>query len=158
MQAPPERGRSSVRRALRYGVLGLVGALVLIQFVPYGRAHSNPRRSAEPKWDSPRTRSLALRACGDCHSAQTAWPWYTNVAPVSWLAQSDVDGGRRSLNFSAWDKPQDVSSGDIVEQIRGGSMPPWFYTIFHPNASLSGSEKDQLIRGLTATLAASPPR
>jgi len=76
---------------------------------------------------------------------------------VSWLIQRDVDGGRAQFNFSEWDKPQDVSAGDLAETIRGGSMPPWFYVIAHPNAKLDAAEKLALVRGLAATLAASPP-
>jgi hypothetical protein len=70
--------------------------VALIQAVPYGRAHSNPPVVSEPAWDSPRARELAVRACFDCHSNETVWPWYSNIAPVSWLIQSDVAGaGRR---------------------------------------------------------------
>jgi len=64
----------------------LVGLLVVIQFVPYGRAHTNPPVAQEPIWDSPQTRELARRACFDCHSNETMWPWYSNIAPISWIA------------------------------------------------------------------------
>ena len=141
-----------VRIAIAAGALFL-----LIQAVPYGRSHSNPPVTAEPAWNSPQTRALARESIFDCHSNQTKWPWYTNVAPVSWLTQSDVDGGRSSLNFSEWDKPQDVSAGDIAEAVNGG-MPPWFYVLIHPHAGLSKSEKAQLVAGLQATLAKSPPK
>jgi mono/diheme cytochrome c family protein len=137
--------------------LGLLVLFVLAQAVPYGRSHTNPPVTKEPAWDSPRTRALAARACFDCHSNETKWLWYSNVAPVSWLVQRDVDGGRSALNFSEWDKPQDASAGDIAEAVRGGGMPPWFYTIIHRNAALSGAEKNDLIAGLNATLAKSPP-
>ena len=69
---------------------------------------SNPPVTQEPKWDSARTRQLAADSCFDCHSNLTKWRWYSNVAPMSWLVQSDVDGGRAALNFSEWDKPQDA--------------------------------------------------
>lgn len=128
----------------------------LAQAIPYGRNHSNPPVSKEPAWNSPRTRELAVRACFDCHSNQTRWLWYSNIAPVSWLVQRDVESGRSALNFSQWDKPQDVSAGDIAEAVRGG-MPPWFYTIIHRNAALSSTEKSQLVAGLNATFAKSPP-
>ena len=61
----------------------VIALLLLIQLVPYGRNHANPPVRQEPAWDSPQTRELAVRACYDCHSNQTAWPWYTNVAPIS---------------------------------------------------------------------------
>jgi hypothetical protein len=155
---PVATKRVTWRRLLLWGALGLFGLLLLIQAVPYGRNHSNPPVTREPAWDSPETRALAERACFDCHSNQTKWRWYSNIAPASWLVQRDVDGGRSQFNFSEWDKPQDVSAGDIAEAIRGGSMPPWFYVLLHSNAGLSSAEKDALVRGLNATLAASPPR
>ncbi len=151
-------GRPGWQQLVGYGGTALVVLFVLIQAVPYGRNHSNPPVIQEPAWNSPQTRALAARACFDCHSNLTKWPWYSNIAPMSWLTQSDVDGGRSQFNFSEWNKPQDVSSGDLADAIRGGSMPPWFYVIPHPHAKLSGSEKDALIRGLAATFAASPPK
>jgi hypothetical protein len=144
------------QRWLLWGGISAFALLVLAQAVPYGRNHSNPPVTKEPAWDSPRTRALAVRACYDCHSNETKWLWYSNIAPVSWLVQRDVDSGRSALNFSEWDKPQDVSAGDIAEAIRGG-MPPWFYTVIHRNAALNATEKNQLISGLNATFAKSPP-
>ncbi len=150
-------GRPSWRRLLGWSALGLVSLFLLAQVVPYGRNHSNPAVTKEPAWDSPRTRVLAARACFDCHSNQTTWKWYSNVAPVSWLVASDVSGGRSQFNFSEWDKPQDVSGSSLDETIRGGSMPPWFYTIVHSSAKLNAADREALIAGLAATLAASPP-
>jgi mono/diheme cytochrome c family protein len=147
----------SWRRRLGYAGLLLVGLFVVAQAVPYGRSHHNPPTTAEPSWDSAQTRALAKRACFDCHSNLTTWPLYSNVAPVSWLVQRDVDGGRSQFNFSEWNKPQDISAGDLAETIRGGSMPPWFYTIPHPGAKLTKAEQDALINGLVATLRRSPP-
>ena len=146
------------QRRLAYGAFTALGLFVLIQFVPYGQNHTNPPVTQEPKWDSPQTRALAVRACFDCHSNLTKWRWYSNVAPVSWLIQRDVDGGRSQFNFSEWNKPQDISAGDLADSIRSGSMPPWFYVIPHPNAKLNAAEKLALMRGLAATLAASPPK
>ena len=148
----------SWRRALLWGGVAIVVLFGLAQAVPYGRGHSNPPVTMEPTWDSPQTRGLAARACFDCHSNLTKWRWYSNIAPVSWLVQGDVDGGRGALNFSEWDRPQDVGAGDVVEAVRGGSMPPWYYTLVHANASLNAADKDALTRGLEATFAASPPK
>ena len=124
---------------------------VAIQLVPYGRAHDNPATVQEPAWDSPATRDLAVRACFDCHSNETAWPWYTNVAPISWLAQHDVEEGRRRLNFSEWNRTY-RSAREAAETVREGEMPPPYYTVAHPSARLSAEEIDQLAAGLTATL------
>jgi mono/diheme cytochrome c family protein len=137
--------------------ISVVILFLAIQLVPYGRSHTNPPTTREPAWDSPRTRALFMDACGDCHSNLTRWPWYTNVAPVSWLVQNDVDAGRSQFDVSNWDRPQELSAGDAADAIRTGSMPPWFYTPMHPTASLSAGEKQQLIAGLARTLTASPP-
>jgi hypothetical protein len=93
------------RWVIRIAVAGLA-VFALAQVIPYGRSHSNPPVQAEPRWDSPATRDLAVRACYDCHSNQTTWPWYPNVAPVSWLLQRDVSGGRATLSFSEWSSRQ----------------------------------------------------
>jgi mono/diheme cytochrome c family protein len=145
-----------VRRVLRIGLLSVIGAFLLIQVIPYGRDHTNPPTTAEPAWDSPRTRELAVAACFDCHSNETEWPWYTSVAPFSWLTQRDVDEGRDTLNFSEWDRPQ-REPDEIPEVIREGEMPPWYYSALHSGARLSDAETDALVEGLQATLLASPP-
>lgn len=132
--------------------LGAIGFIAL-QLVPYGRAHTNPPVQAEPKWDSPKTRELAKRACFDCHSNETEWPWYSNIAPVSWLVQKDVDEGRETLNFSEWNKPQREArtAGRNVQQ---GKMPLAIYVALHPAANLSADEKQALINGLNASVGA----
>lgn len=149
IRTPRRRGW---KRLTAYGLIGLV---VIIQAVPYGRSHSNPPVTAGPQWDTPRTEALFMRACGDCHSNLTKWPWYTNVAPASWLVQMDVDGGRDALNLSQLDSTQ-LEIGEIAEVIREGGMPPWQYTLIHRGAGLSDQEKADLIRGLTATLSRPP--
>jgi len=135
----------------------LLGVLVLIQAVPYGRTHDNPPVSAEPDWNSPRTRELAVVACYDCHSNETRWPWYTNVAPLSWSITSHVDEGREKLNFSEWDRPQDEGD-EVVESITEGEMPPVSYVWLHPEARLSDEDEAALIEGLEETLRRSPPQ
>ncbi len=132
-------------------LVAAVALFALGQAVPYGRSHSNPPVQSEPKWDSPQTRALAVRACYDCHSNETTWPWYTNVAPVSWLTQHDVDSGRSTLNFSEWNTPQEAK-GDVVEAVRGGDMPPWYYKPLHPRSRLSAADTDKLVAGLIRTL------
>jgi hypothetical protein len=132
--------------AIALGVL--VVAFAVIQAVPYGRDHSNPAVRQEPAWDSPQTRALAVDACFDCHSNQTSWPWYSNIAPFSWLIQSDVDNGREALNFSEWDHEQEGE--DAVESVQDGSMPPDYYGWLHPKARLSSEERQALIRGFQA--------
>ena len=74
------------------GWVTLAALVVLPQLVPYGRDHRNPPITGTPTWDSPRTAELARRACFDCHSHETRWPWYSSLAPLSWL----------SLNTASW--------------------------------------------------------
>ena len=88
-----------------------------------------------------------------CAPATTAtvWPWYSHVAPVSWLAQRDVEDGRRKLNFSEWDRPQ-KEARESAKTVRKGEMPPWFYILIHPDARFTAAETQALIAGLGATL------
>jgi hypothetical protein len=147
------------KRVLLYAGGALVAIFLLIQAVPYGRDHTNPPVTQEPAWDSPQTRTYAVAACYDCHSNETKWPWYTNIAPASWLVQNDVEGGRSALNFSEWDRPQGEGAGEIVDVVQEGEMPPSYYAWMpnHRDARLSDSEKAAFVRGLEATLRASPP-
>lgn len=135
-------------------VLGLIGLVVvvgiagflLIQLIPYGHTHTNPPVVKEPTWDSPQTRALAKRACFDCHSNETVWPWYSNVAPISWLVVHDTEEGRSKLNFSNWGTGR--NQRDMVESVQRGKMPDPKYLITHPEAKLTPDEKQQLIAGL----------
>jgi cytochrome c551/c552 len=124
----------------------LLAVVVLIQLIPFGHTHTNPPSTKEPAWNSQETRALIHRACFDCHSNETTWPWYSHVAPVSWLLARDVNGGRSHLNFTEWDKPQ-THAKDIAEQVKMGDMPPWFYLPMHPNAKLTDADRQALIDG-----------
>ena len=129
-------------------ILVVVGVVVfgLIQLVPFGRNHTNPAVVQEIQWDSPETRAIAERACFDCHSNQTVWPWYSNIAPSSWLLAKDVAEGREEMNFSDWGRlPQ--SADEIARELERGSMPPSRYLALHPEARLSDAEIAQLIEG-----------
>ena len=132
-------------------VIGLIVGFIAIQFLPYGHDHTNPVVAAEPQWDSPQTRDLVVRACYDCHSNQSTWPWYSNIAPISWLIQHDVQQGRARLNFSQWGT-SGRGAGDAAEQVQRGSMPQWYYVLLHPTANLTSAEKQALIQGLQTSL------
>lgn len=140
----------------RYAKIALAGvaALLLIQLVPYGRDHRSPPVVREPHWDSPLTRELAKRACFNCHSYETVWPWYATIAPASWLVGYDVQQGRKELNFSDWQdgRREGESPAKVAKQIRNGSMPPWQYRLAHPEARLTAAEKQLLMDGLAATI------
>ncbi len=131
-------------------------AAVLIQFIPYGRNHTNPSKTSEPAWNSAGTRALMRRACFDCHSNETIWPWYSHVAPASWLVQNDVDGGRSNLNLTEWNRPQ-RHAADVATEIQQGDMPPWYYLPMHPAARLSGAEKQALIDAAAKTFGPQKP-
>ena len=131
----------------------LVIGFLFMQLIPYGQNHTNPPVVQEPNWDEPATRELAQRACFDCHSNETVWPWYSNIAPVSWLVQRDVDEGREKLNFSEWQNASKFEKLDeISEVVLEGEMPPFTYYPTHPEARLSDQEKQQLAQGLQNSL------
>ena len=136
-----------MRTWIRWLLVSLFAFILVIQAVPYGREHTNPPAVGEPAWDTPETKTLAARACYDCHSNETVWPWYSNIAPASWLIQRDVDEGRRKLNFSEWHRRQ-KKAHESAKTVQKGSMPPWYY----PWAKLSSAERQALIQGLEVTL------
>jgi hypothetical protein len=131
-----------------------VGIIVflIIQLVPYGRDPTNLPVVSEPNWDSQQTRDLAKRACFDCHSNETIWPWYSNIAPISWLVFRDVAEGRQRFNFSEWQTSYLKDAGEFTEIISEGEMPPFQYLLMHSDARLTSAEKTQLIHGLSATV------
>jgi hypothetical protein len=88
------------------------------------------------------------------HSNQTKSEWYSNIAPVSWWITNHVEEGRHALNFSEWPNNRGEGADDAAETVADGSMPPSYYTWFglHSSAKLSKDERDDLIRGLKASL------
>lgn len=129
-------------RVLRGVVLGVVVAFAAIQLVPVDR--SNPPVEAEVP-AAPDARAVLRRACYDCHSHETVWPWYSRVAPVSWLVARDVRTGRDELNFSTWDrystKQQIKKLRESWEEVADGEMPPWYYLPVHRDAVLSAQDR-----------------
>jgi len=143
-----------IKKIIGITVLVVLGLFLAIQLIPYGHQHSNPPVQQEPNWSDTQTRDLAARACFDCHSNETVWPWYSNIAPISWLVQHDVEEGRGRLNFSEWGRSagrEGHELGEISEVVSEGEMPPPYFLIMHPNAKLSAAEKQALINGLQAT-------
>jgi hypothetical protein len=140
------------RILLAIAIVAFTGFGVL-QLIPYGRDHTNPRVLSEPTWDRPSTRALAARACFACHSNETTWPWYSHVAPTSWFVQRHVDEGRQVLNFSEWTRTYE-EAGEAAEAVLEREMPPASYTLLHPEARLSAEERRILAEGLVATIGA----
>jgi hypothetical protein len=126
--------------------LVIAGAAIglVAQLVPYGREHPNPPVVSEPVWQD-RTLELAKGACFDCHSNETNWPWYSNIAPTSWLLAGDVSEGREALNFSEWQSNDQAIAA--AESMEDGSMPPFQYGLMHSDARLSAEESAELIAG-----------
>lgn len=145
--------KRNLGRVLLFLVIFMVVVLALIQLIPYGHNHTNPPIVQNILWDTPETKALAVRACFDCHSNETVWPWYSNIAPISWLTVHDVEEGRSRLNFSDIGsyRERDERIGDIVLE---GEMPPLQYYPTHPEARLTAAERQALAQGLDNSLAA----
>jgi hypothetical protein len=94
---------------------------------------------------SPAVKAILRRACYDCHSNEVKWPWYSRIAPVSWLLARDVRRGRAELNFSTWDRystQQRVKKlRESWEEIAVGEMPPWFYLPVHRDARMTAEDR-----------------
>jgi heme-binding protein len=132
-----------IKRAATFLFITIVG----IQFIPVER--SNPPETGQPP--APEAVTVILRrACYDCHSNETRWPWYSRLAPVSFWLWHDVKHGRQELNFSVWDRYDTRRKGrklkEIVKEVKGGDMPPWYYVPLHPDAKLSSAERDAILR------------
>jgi len=120
-------------------------AFIAIQFVPVSR--SNPPVQGDFR-GSTEVVSVLRRACYDCHSNQTVWPWYSRVAPVSWVIAHDVTEGRAELNFSTWDQlsteKQAKAMKESWKEVAEGEMPTWYYVVLHPEARLSANDQSVL--------------
>ncbi len=131
-------------RKLRIAALVLVAAAAGAQLIrpERGNPPADPRTSFAAVVQPPqRAISILERSCGDCHSNLTVWPWYSKVAPVSWLVASDVSEGRSKLNLSRWDiyspEMSKIRTRAMCGQARSGEMPPWYYLPMHPGAKLA---------------------
>jgi mono/diheme cytochrome c family protein len=132
-------------------VVGAIGLLLLIQLIPFGHNRTNPAVVSEPNWSSPEARALVKEHCFQCHSNETNWTWYANIAPGSWLIAYDVIAGRDRFNFSDWgNRPGELD--EMVGAIQEGEMPPIQYWIFHPSSRLNAQQKQDLIDALNSSL------
>ena len=134
-------------RILRWLVILSAAAFVIIQFIRPARTNPpvNPAQSIEANLQvSPQVAAIFDRSCKDCHSNKTVWPWYSNVAPVSWLVTDDVNQGRSAMNLSGWgsyDKDkQSHRLRDMCEQVSDGQMPLSIYTPLHHGSKLSADD------------------
>ena len=139
------------RKIVRWMLAVLAAVFVLIQFVPVDR--TNP--PVETEIPAPDTvRAVLHRACYDCHSNETTWPWYSWIAPASWLVAWDVHEGREALNFSTWNRLGGKAKRDAIHEIREeiakGEMPPLPYLLLHPDGRLNAGEQATLESWLLA--------
>ena len=130
---------------LKWAALAFCVAFIAIQLVPVSRTNppvqSDFRGSAEVV-------SVLRRACYDCHSNETVWPWYSRVAPLSWVIVHDVNEGRAVLNFSTWNQLSPEKQAEALkeswEDVAEGKMPTWYYVALHPEARLSANDQSVL--------------
>jgi Haem-binding domain len=138
-------------RLLRFAALAFVVVIVATQMIRPARTNppTDPARTIGARLPvSSEAAAVMNRACRDCHSNDTTWPWYSNVAPVSWLVIDHVKSGRRHFNYSEWagyapDKANKLLH-DICEEITDGSMPIGSYTLVHHDARLSDADVQAL--------------
>jgi len=133
-------------------LLGLLVVLALIQLIRIDKV--NPASDAAQDFMTvvkPPTAvaNIFKNACYDCHSHQTTYPWYTNLAPVSWMIRSHIKGGRQHLNFSTWGtydaKKRQHKLEEIAEEVAEKNMPMKSYTWLHSEASLSTADRQLLV-------------
>jgi hypothetical protein len=136
-----------VRRWFKISAVGLAAALLAMQLFP--PAMSNPPEKGQPAAPE-EVRAILQRACYDCHSNETRWPWYSRIAPVSFLIARDVNEGRRELNFSIWERYEERRRArkwkEIATQVEKGKMPQWYYVSLHPDARLSAADRELIIK------------
>jgi hypothetical protein len=138
-------GVKQLGRVLKWSAVGLCVGFIAIQLVPVNR--TNP--PVEGNFRAPaEVVSVLRRACYDCHSNETVWPWYSRIAPISWVIAHDVREGRAALNFSTWDRLSAEKQAESIrenwEEVAEGKMPTWYYVALHPEARLSANDQSAL--------------
>ena len=132
-------------------ILALAVFFIVKQFVQPQRTNPSiiPSRTLAAHVKVPEeVQSILMRACGNCHSNQTVWPWYSHIAPLSWIITDDVDEGRRHMNFQDWEarisKQPAAPPLDICKEVQEKGMPPFTYRMMHGDARLTPQEIDTL--------------
>lgn len=130
-------------------VTGIIIFIILIQLIPID--HENPQTKQNEEIVIPDdVRHIVEKSCYDCHSNKTVWPWYSEIAPVSWIVANHVKEGREELNFSEWktysEKRKNYKLKEILEKIEEDEMPLPSYLWLHKEANLTNSQKELLIK------------
>src|SRR6266404_877208 len=140
-----------MKKVMKWTLIIVLGLFILIQFVRPARTNPAVDESqtiAAHTQMTPQVKDILDRSCRDCHSNQTVWPWYTNVAPISWWLSNHVNEGRQNLNLSEWGKldqdRQDRKLRQICDEVSDGVMPLSSYVPMHPQAKLSAEDKKTL--------------
>jgi heme-binding protein len=137
--------RKPTQLLLAVALMFVAAQIVAAQFAP--AALTNPPVRSDLT-ASPEVKSILRRACYDCHSNETRWPWYSHVAPASWLIRDHVFEGRRRLNFSVWgdyayDPGTEAQKLNAIAKLATNSkMPPWYYKMTHSGARLTTMERE----------------
>jgi len=136
--------------AVRIGI-GAAVVLLASQLIPIDRSHPavDPSQSLYSAPAVPKeVRAVLQRSCNDCHSYETSWPWYSYVAPVSWVVSHDVHRGRKAMNFSEWGsysaKRKEDKLEEICEQLVNGDMPDRKYAFFHRGSRVTQQERSAI--------------
>lgn len=132
---------------LKWTLIALAVVFAALQFIRPAR--TNPAIDASRTINArmpltPEVAAILDRSCNDCHSNQTRWPWYSNVAPVSWFVINHVNEGRDNMNFSDWaqydSRTQQSLLGFICREAQSGAMPLKSYLRLHADATLSSED------------------
>ena len=138
---------STRKRVIKFILVLLVVLLVAAQLMPVKRGNPPVESDIPAPAD---VKAILTRSCYDCHSHEAVWPWYSYVAPVSWLIAHDVEEGREELNFSMWERysaeKKQEKIAECWEEVEEGEMPLWFYLPLHSEARLSENDRSVLRR------------
>jgi hypothetical protein len=130
-----------------------------MQFVPTATMPKSSATTAAPRMTdviNPQVRAILERSCQDCHSSRTTWPWYSHVAPVSWIVSKHVSEGREVLDFSEWadQPPSGYERTMMCNAVSSGEMPLPEYTVIHRHARLSKRDAEMICDWASAPSAA----
>jgi Haem-binding domain len=143
-----------LKKTIRAFALGAAGVVVLASALVHPSGPVKAAKSDNPLLAGadvdPDVFQVFQRSCQNCHSEKTEWPWYSHIAPMSWLVEGDVSQARSHMNLSHWSEYTMEEQQDLLARIgsavRRREMPPARYTMIHRNAKLSPAERENLYR------------
>jgi Haem-binding domain len=147
-------------KKIKIAVIAIIGFLIVAQ--AFRIKKTNPPVEGDLQAPPP-VEHVLMRSCYNCHSNKTVWPWYSNVAPASWLVAHDVGDGRRHVNFSRWGTYTTAQKAKklkkIAKEIKEGDMPPLYYVFpEHPQARLSAADRQAIVNWTTSAIAKLAPK